>query len=378
MEDAAAPARRADPLAWGVFAVLAAVYRWGRCPSFGPGDSPGVVYRALYSPGRDPLAWLGRLVSRLPFDAPQGRVNDLSGLFHAGAAALLFALLRRLGVKRVPALAATALLAFLPRYWYYALVAGRGPAAVFGLALAAYGAVVWRRRPGTASLLFLSVGAALAAVYAPLSISLAPAGLWLAALAAGLLLQRLSLISPAAAAAVLAGLMLLPFARPYDLRRHNPTQEWALAALRSVSETDSVVVSDQGLHDALLVQAAAAGRSSPFGAETGATLYDAVSAESLTAPEFAPDGVLIRRSGRAVGAPELARRAARALDLPALTAVGRRDVAKYGFTRETVLYDQYRDVLLRYRERLGPDQSALRARLDRQLAEYGPGPGAKP
>ena len=380
MEDAAAPARRADPLAWGVFAVLAAVYRWGRCPSFGPGDSPGVVYRALYAPGHDPLAWLGHLASRLPFDTPEGWVNALSGLFSAAAAALLFAILRRRGVKRVPALTATALLAFLPRYWYYALVAGHGPAIVFGLALAGYGSDIWRRQRGPAPLFLLVLGSALVGGYTPFSISLAPAVLLVAALAAGLLLQKLDQVRPAAVAGVLAGFLLVPFVRPYNLRRHNPMQEWADAALGSIAGSDSVLVSDGGLHDALLLEAAATGRPSPFGSTPAETLYGAVAAARahLTGPTYVPDGVLIRWTNRGVDGPELARRAERTLDLPALTAVGRRDVVKYGFTRETILYDEYRAVLLRYRERLGPDQDALRARIDRQLAEYGPGPGAKP
>ena len=74
MEDAP-PERRPDPLSWAVFALLAIVYRWGRCPSYGPGDSPRLVSISLYMPGRDPLALLGHALSKLPF-VTTGAVPD--------------------------------------------------------------------------------------------------------------------------------------------------------------------------------------------------------------------------------------------------------------------------------------------------------------
>lgn len=377
MEDAA-PARRADPLAWAVFAVLAVVYRWGRCPTFGPGDSPGVVYRALYAPGADPLAWLGRAVSRLPFDPGAPQVNALSGLFHAGAAALLFSLLRRLGLKRLPALAAAALLAFLHQYWYYALVAGHGPAALFGMALAAWGVVAWKEEGSPWPLFFAAGGSAAFSFYARRAVSLVPAEQWWLALLAGLLIQRLDLLKPRTAAGFLAGALLIGASRPYDARRHNPSMEWALAALASVGPRDSLVVGDPGLRDAVRVAAAATGRADPFAAEGGDTLYDAVTGARLTGKGFAPDGLLIRQTRRRLPQAEVTARAAAVLGLPALDSVGRRDLPKYGFTGETVLYAQYRAVLSRYRAALGSGQDGLRTRIDRRLAEYGPGPASQP
>lgn len=363
------PTRRADRLSWAVFLVLAAVYHWGRCPSFGPADSPGAVLRALYHPGRDPLAWLGHAAARLPFDSPSGHVNALSGLFHAAAVALLFAVLRRLGLKRAPAIAASALLAFLPHYWYYALVAGRGPVAVVGLALAVWGVVTWKDEARAWPLAFAALGSALFIVYAPRAQSLIPSAQWAAALIAGLLIQRAGLRASGIPFALAAAFCSMAVARPYDARRHNPTLEWARAALETAKPGDSIVVADPGLRDALAYAAAEMGRSSPFEGP-GEVLYEPVVAEHLLGDGYAPDGILVRQSRKPVSPAEAARRAAAALDLPALSSVGRRDRSKYGFTHEKILYAEYRAILSRYRDLLGPGETELRARLDAQLAEY--------
>lgn len=379
MEEAS-PARRPDRLSWALFALLATVYRWGRCPSFGPDDSPGVVRRALEG-GRDPLALCGRFAAKLPLDTPWGWVNALSGLLHAGAAALLFALLRRLGLRRAPAAAAALLLAFLPRYWYYALVAGSAPAAVFGLALAAWSVVAWKEDGRARPLLFGAAGAALLAWYAPRSVTLVPAALWLAALGAGLLLQRLDLASPGAALGALGAALLLPLARPYDARRHNPTLEYARAVAESAGPGARVFVYDRTVYDALKLAGPATLdvllNDGPLEVDVRDLRPSYDEAVFFRGADFrwVPRGLLVPREEKAApGDAEIARRAEAALALPALTSVGRRDLAKYGFTGERVLYDRYRVVLSRYRALLGPGHDDLARRLEAQLADYGPAP----
>lgn len=377
--EAAAPARRADPLSWAVFVVLAVVYRWGRCPSFGPGDSAAVVYRAMFSPNSDPLVLLARAASSLPFDAPEGWINALSGVFNAGASALLFGLLRRLGLKRVPALTAVALLAFSRRYWYYALIAGHAAAATFGLALAVWGVVAWKDEAKPWPLALAACGALGAAFTAPLA---APSPLlcWGLALLAALALQRLSAASPRGAAAILAAALVVPIVRPYDLRRHNPTLEWAQEIVSAIPDTNSIAIDDAGLRAALQYAAAKAGKSNPV-----RPLGNQGSGDAWRDPlfagndgEFAPNGLLYAPVRAPLTEAEMAWRADKVLALSALTSMGRRDMKKYGFTGEGVLYDRYRALLRRYRELLGPKHANLRARLDAQLAEYGPGPAPKP
>ena len=391
MEDASA-ARRPDPLAWGVFAVLAAIYRWGRCPSFGSGGSPTTVYRALYAPGRDPLALLGALASRLPLDSPEGHVNALSGLFHAAAAALLFALLRRLGIKRVPALAAVALAAFAHPYWYYALVAGRGPAAVFGLALCVWSVVAWNADDSLRPLAFGALGAALLAAYAPRADSLSPAWIWAAALGAGLLFQRLDLLRRNAAAGALAGVLLVALAQIYDARLHNPTLEYAQAVLASAGPGARVIVADETTESALLCEIRrtamsaapevlrAAPGSAPAAPSERPTFYEAAFlGNTVRRDDAMPKGVLVESplAKPAEEKREAATRAAAALEMSALTSVGERDLRKYGFTDETKLFDRYRTILTWYRDLLGDGEPRLRERLERRLADYGPAPRSR-
>lgn len=376
MEDAA-PARRADPLSWAVFGALAAVYRWGRCPSFGPGDSAQTVYRALFAPNSDPLVRLARAVSFLPLDTPEGWINALSGLFHAGAAALLFGLLRRLGLKRLPALAGVALLAFSRRYWYYALAAGHTAAATFGFALLAWGVVAWKDEARPWPLAFSAAGALLFGFSAPAAAP-SPILIWLVALCSALALQRLAAASPRGAAAVLAVSLVLPFARPYDLRRHNPTLEWAQEIVSEIPDKKCLEINDPGLRAAVAYAAARRGTRNPLIPVAGERCWP----DPSTIFDFTvaiPAGLLARYQDKGLTAEETARLAEETLRLPALTSMGRRDRRKYDFTGESVLYAYYREALMRYARTLPfPRYAELRARLDAQLAEYEPGPAPKP
>lgn len=363
--DDSSPARRPDPLAWAVFAVLAAVYRWGRCPSYGAKDSPGTVFRAVYAPGRDPLARLGHLAAKLPFDSPEGWVNSLSGLFHAGAAALLFALLRRLGIKRVPALGAAVLLAFLHQYWYYALVAGRGPAAVFGLALAVWSVIAWKEESRAWPLALGALGAVLAAVYAPRASTLVPFSQWLVALAVGLLLQRLELQASNAALGALAGFLAVGLAHPYDLRSHNPTQEWARAAIESAQGYECIVIEDAALSAALRYESRRDSRAVAVDAHPCIRpLYDPL---TRGARRTKPNGVLFEDGDKAAPG-EYDARARRTLSFAALTSVGRRDRAKYSFAGEDGLYERYAAVLRA--ELYGVEDAGIKAKIGAQLADY--------
>ncbi|MEQ1920122.1 MAG: DUF2723 domain-containing protein [Elusimicrobiota bacterium] len=359
---------------WAVFVVLAGVYRWGRCPSFGAGDSPRVVYKALIEPGLDPLARLGSLAAKLPGDTAWGHINALSGLFHAAAAALFFAALRRVGVGRVPALIATALLAFSRRYWYYALVAGRGPVSVFGLALLIWALLAWSEEDKPRYLLLCALGAALACAFGYRATSLMPSCLWMALFIGGLFLQRLG---PKPQAAALAAALVIPLARPYDLRHHNPTLEYARAVIAGAEPGSRLFVSGPTIEQAVKLVAPAGydvvrvnsdesalteGQDPP-----GRPYYF----EAVLPGGGVPRGLLIPlNESSQPTSQEIARRAEGVLALPALSSVGQRDLPKYGFTEEAILYDRYRAVLTRYRERLSADQGALRARLDAQLREY--------
>jgi hypothetical protein len=362
--------------AWAIFAVLSAVYRWGRCPSFGAADSPRTVYKALFEPGLDPLARLGSLAARLPGDAPWGWINSLSGLLHAAAAALLYATLRRIGVKKVPALAAVLLLALSSRFWYFALVAGKSSAAAFGLALFVWGLFAWDEKDKVRRALAALLGLALALGYGWRAGSLAPAGLWLLAFGAGLGFQRLESASPAAARGLLAGLLILPLLRPYDLRRHNPTLEYAQAVIASAEPGSRVFVSGPTIEQAVKLVAPAGYDVVRVNSEETilAEGQDAVDRpyyfEVVLPGKGLPKGLLVPLlEPKGLGQDEIARRAEAVLAMPALSSVGLRDRAKYGFTGESILYDRYRAVLERYRERLNPS-SPLRPKLDAQLAEY--------
>jgi hypothetical protein len=369
MEDAPRE-RRPDRLSWAVFALLAVVYRWGRCPTFGPGDSPGVVYRALNAPGHDPLAWLGHLAAALPFDAPMAQVDALSGLFHAGAAALLFAALRRWGIKRLPALGAAALVAFTNQYWYYALVAGRAPVATFGLALAVWGGVAWKEEARAWPLAFCALGVAFLALYAPRAVTQAPLLIWSVGLLCGLLFQRLDLLRPKTAAGILTGILLIALMNPYDARRHNPMMEYARAVVEGVEPDAVIYTNDQSVNDALRliappsIRIATLGDSHPIYRHE---YYEVVMVDHLKG--WYPKGLLSQILDLVpVHQDEMDRRAEAVLALPALTSVGRRDMGKYGFTRESILYERYRVVLKRYRELVSRDD--LRQRLDAQIADY--------
>src|SRR5687768_5032883 len=98
--------------AFGVFALLAALFWALRCRTFGPGDSGQHVLSALTwgvsrPPGYPLYTAVGWLWTRLPWAEPAAAVDGLSGIFAAGAAALFYLLLRRQGCGRPAALTGT-------------------------------------------------------------------------------------------------------------------------------------------------------------------------------------------------------------------------------------------------------------------------------
>jgi hypothetical protein len=366
--DDAASGRRADPFSWAVFAALAAAYRFGRCPSYGsPADSAGTVWAALNAPGRDPVAWAGRALGRLPLDTAMGWANFMSGLCSAGAAALLYAVLRRLGLRRVPALTAAVLLAFAPVWRYWALAAGHAAPAALGLALIPWGVAAWKDSGRARPLLAAALGGLLLASAAPRAASLAPSALWAAAFAAGLLLQRLQLASEKAALAALAAVLLVPVLAPWSLRRHDPLAEYARAALSGLPPGASVAAGNEAVYRAMLLEDPAGLRVLPPGA-------DADFVEAVAPPDGRrPRGLLLER-GAPLAPAEAARRAGAVLALPALDSVARRDRSRYRGADEGYLYARYRAVLSSYRDALGARDAALKARLGQALEQYGPGP----
>lgn len=166
--------RREDARTGALFAALAAAYWCGRSLSFGDGDSPQHVLSALTwgvsrARGQPLYTALAHAFALLPLGPAAGRVNGLSGLLHAATAALFYRLLRREGRGERAALAATALLAVSPLYWYYSEVAE--PRALNDLlAVAAAWLAAGLARRGAASA-WLGLGACLG-----LGLSSSPAG----------------------------------------------------------------------------------------------------------------------------------------------------------------------------------------------------------
>lgn len=115
-------------LAASLFAALAVLFWSGRSHSFGPGDSAQHVVAALtwgvpHPPGYPLQTAVAHLWSSLPWSNPSAAVNGLSGLFSAGAAAMLFLLLRLQGCGVAASLAASGFMALSPLFWFYSLVA---------------------------------------------------------------------------------------------------------------------------------------------------------------------------------------------------------------------------------------------------------------
>ncbi len=82
-----------------------------------------LTWGVSWPPGYPLYTFLAHFFSMLPIGTPEGNVNGFSGLCHAAAGAVLFLTLRRRSVDLFPALAAVALMAFSPLFWYYSEVA---------------------------------------------------------------------------------------------------------------------------------------------------------------------------------------------------------------------------------------------------------------
>ena len=168
----------------GTFLALGALYWFLRCPTFGGGDSPQHVLSAVtwgvsWPPGYPLYVMLGRFMAALPGSA-MANVDGLSGLLHAGAAAVFFLLLRRLNVARVPALLATALLALSPLYWYYSEIAEVRALNDLLALLAAYWAVVWSQEKKRSALYAFAAALGFGIGHHPTFVLLIPAlGYWI-------------------------------------------------------------------------------------------------------------------------------------------------------------------------------------------------------
>lgn len=197
-------------------AALLALFWLGRSRSFGPGDSAEHVVSALlwgvpHAPGYPLQTALGWAWSRLPWSNPRAAVNGLSGVFHAAAAAILFLLLRRSGVRRTAALTATAFMALAPLFWYYSLVAEvRALNDLLALG-AAYFAIRWRTEGDARSLIALALVFGLGVSHHPTFVLISPAlAVWISARRPS---PRLAAVSAVVAAVALAVPYLLLGAR---------------------------------------------------------------------------------------------------------------------------------------------------------------------
>ncbi len=195
-----------------MFAGFAALFWLGRSRSYGMGDSPQHVLSALlwavpHPPGYPLQTALGWLWSRLPWAVPAAAVNGLSGLFAAGAAAVLFTWLRRAGARWEAALIGAALMALSPLFWYYSLVAEVRSLNNFLALTAALFAWNWAKAGRPRSLLLFAAAFGLGLSHHPTFIFLVPAfAVWLSARRPP---PRLALGAAATAAACLAAPYLL-------------------------------------------------------------------------------------------------------------------------------------------------------------------------
>ncbi len=170
-----------------VFAFFATIFWFGRSHSFGGGDSPQHMLAALtwsvpHPPGYPLQTALGWLWSRLPWGDPGAAVNGLSGIFSAGAAALLFLHLKRSSSSRAASLTGAALMALAPLFWYYSLVAEvRALNDLLALACALL-AADWAREGKPRSLALFSFCLGLGLSHHPTFLFLLPAfAVWLSA-----------------------------------------------------------------------------------------------------------------------------------------------------------------------------------------------------
>lgn len=205
---------RGDRLIAGAVGLgLFALYWFGRSRSFGAGDSAqhvlcAVTWGVPHPPGYPLQTALGWLWSRL-FADHGAAVNGLSGLFAAGAAAVLYLLLRRERVRPAAALVAAGFMAFSPLFWYYSLVAEvRALNDLLALGAALF-ALEWSRSGRVRSLYAFAVLLGLGISHHPTFVLLLPAfAVWLAA-------KR----PKPRAAGLAAGLALAALVAPYALLR---------------------------------------------------------------------------------------------------------------------------------------------------------------
>ncbi|MBI3554108.1 MAG: DUF2723 domain-containing protein [Elusimicrobia bacterium] len=138
-----------------------AVYWHGRCPTFGPGESPllvlGSLVKDLASSAGHPLyIALGRAAASLPIGAPAGNVNGLSGFLHAAACGLFYLTLRKQGLRRPACVFAALLMGFSEIFWYYSEVAAAWALSDALALLAAVLALSWSKSAGPARLAILA------------------------------------------------------------------------------------------------------------------------------------------------------------------------------------------------------------------------------
>ena len=200
-----------------VFAGFALLFWLGRSSSFGVGDSPQHALAALrfivpHPPGYPLQTSLATLL---------GDANGLSGIFHAGAAATLFLLLRAGGAGRVAALIGASLMALSPLFWYYSLVAEVRALNDFLALIAALFAADWSRTGKPRSLALFSIVLGLGLSHHPTFVVLLPAyAVWLSARRpSNALAAQCAALAAAALAApyVLLGLRLSWGAPAYNL-----------------------------------------------------------------------------------------------------------------------------------------------------------------
>lgn len=175
--------RRDGLIAAALFAGLSVLFWSGRSHSFGPGDSAQHVVAALtwgvpHPPGYPLQTAVAHLWSSLPWSNPSAAVNGLSGLFSAGAVAMLFLLLRLQGCGVAASLAAAGFMALSPLFWFYSLVAEvRGLNDLLAVS-AAYFACRHAAEGGRRSLFLLAGLVGLGLGHHPTFLFITPALLW--------------------------------------------------------------------------------------------------------------------------------------------------------------------------------------------------------
>ncbi|UPT75993.1 MAG: DUF2723 domain-containing protein [Elusimicrobiota bacterium] len=164
-----------------------------------------MLWAVPHPPGYPLLTALGWAWSRLPWENAGAAVNGLSGLLHAGAASVLFLLLRGLGSRPAAALTGALLMALSPLFWYYSLVAEVRALNDLLAVGAALFAAAWGRdgRPRDLRLFALCFGLGLS--HHPTYVFLVPAFVvWLSA-------RRPSAREALRAAALAAGALAFPY-----------------------------------------------------------------------------------------------------------------------------------------------------------------------